>query len=286
MKEYLEVSYWGEPFIYMLVGFLLFLSGKLLYQLLHKGVDVDAEMVDKDNLAFAVTHVGYFVGLLLAICGSMSGIKHDSLIHDIGITMGFGLGAIVLLNIAIIINDRIIFGGLELKKSIVEKGTVAVGIVESANSIANGLIIYGVLTVESEHIFVALVFWLVAQILVILMAMVYNKIMPYDVFSKIYAGNAAVAVALAGFLVGMANIIRYAIESEHSDWAESAVAIGIQLVVAMIAFPVFRFLTDKLLLPKRSITDELVHQEKPNFGVGLVEAFAYVSASVLIIISL
>lgn len=286
MKEYLEFSYWGEPFVYMLVCFLLFLSGKFLYQLLHRGVDVDAEMVDKDNLAFAVTHVGYFVGLLLAICGAMAGFQHESLVQDLMITFGFGLGAIVLLNMAIIINDRVIFGGLELKKSIVEKENVAVGIVEAGNSMANGLLIYGVLTVESEHVFVALIFWLVAQILVILMAMLYNKIMPYDVFAKIYAGNAAVAVALAGFMVGMANIIRFAIESEHSDWGESAVAIGVQMLVALIAFPVFRFLTDKLLLPKRSITDELVNQEKPNFGVGLVEAFAYVSASVLIVISL
>lgn len=286
MDEYLEFSYWGEPFVYMLVCFLLFLSGKFLYQLLHQSIDVDAEMVDKDNLAFAVTHVGYFVGLLLAICGAMAGFRHDSLAQDLMITFGFGLGAIVLLNVAIIINDRVIFGGLELKKSIIEKENVAVGIVEAGNSIANGLLIYGVLTVESEHIFVALIFWLIAQILVILMALLYNKIMPYDVFSKIYAGNAAVAVALAGFLVGMANIIRYAIETEHSDWTESAVAIGIQLLVALVAFPLFRFLTDKLLLPKRSITDELINQEKPNFGVGLVEAFAYVSASILIVISL
>lgn len=286
MEEYLEFSYWGEPFVYMLVCFLLFLSGKFLYQLLHRGVDVDAEMVDKDNFAFAITHVGYFVGLLLAICGAMAGFKHESLMQDLMITFGFGFGAIVLLNLAIILNDKVIFGGLELKKSIVEKENIAVGVVEAANSIANGLVIYGVLTVESEHIFVALVFWLIAQVLIISMAMLYNKIMPYDVFAKIYAGNAAVSVALAGFLIGMANIIRYAIESEHSDWGDSAIAIGIQLVAALIAFPIFRFLTDKLLLPKRSITDELVNQETPNVGVGLVEAFAYVSASVLIVISL
>ena len=44
MKEYLEISYWGEPFIYMLVCFALFLIGKILYQVLHRGIDVDAEM--------------------------------------------------------------------------------------------------------------------------------------------------------------------------------------------------------------------------------------------------
>lgn len=286
MEQYLEFSYWGEPFIYMLVCFLLFLIGKVLYQLLHQGTNVDAEMVDKDNLAFAVSHVGYFVGLLLAVCGAMAGDKHDSLIHDLGITFAFGIAAIILLNISIIIHDRLIFGRLELKKNIIERENIAVGIVESANSITNGLVIYGVLAVEGDHVFIALSYWAIAQVLLIGMAMVYHRIMPYEVFDKIYAGNAAVAVAMAGFLIGMTNIIRFAIETEHTDWMDSLVAIGIQLLVALIAFPIFRWLTDKLLLPKRSITDELINQEKPNVGVGFVEAFAYISASVLIIISL
>lgn len=286
MEDYLEFSYWGEPIIYMLVCFALFLIGKILYQILHRDIDVDDEMVEKDNLAFAISHVGYFVGLLLAICGAMAGEKHVSLSHDLMVTFGFGLGAILLLNLAILINDKLIFGAVALKKNIVDHQNVAVGIVEAANSVANGLIILGVLTVESDHIFVALTYWLVAQALIIILAHLYNKAMPYQVFTKIYTGNAAVAVAMAGFLVGMANIISYTIETEHTNWLDSTIAISIQLGVALITFPIFRFLTDKLLLPKRSITDELINQAKPNFGIGLVEAFAYISASILIIISL
>jgi uncharacterized membrane protein YjfL (UPF0719 family) len=286
MEEYLKFSYWGEPVIYMLVCFALFLIGKILFQLLHRDIDVDDEMVEKDNLAFAVSHVGYFVGLLLAIAGAMAGETHASLTSDLMVTFGFGLGAIVLLNLAILINDKLIFGAIELKKNIVDNQNVAVGIIEAANSVANGLIILGVLTVESDHIFIALTYWLIAQVLLILLAQLYNKVMPYQVFTKIYTGNAAVAVAMAGFLIGMANIIQYAIVIEHTDWADSIVAIGIQLGIALVTFPIFRFLTDKLLLPKRSITDELIHQAEPNFGIGLVEAFAYISASILIIISL
>lgn len=286
MKYYLEASYWGEPFIYMLVCFALFLVGKFLYQLLHRGVDVDAEMVDKDNLAFAVTQVGYFVGLLLAIAGTMAGSAHESLSQDLLLTLAYGFAAIVLLNIAIIVNDRIVFSALELKKNIVERGNVAVGIVEAANSVANGLIIYGVLSIEAAQVWFALGFWLAAQLILIVVALVYNRITPYQVFNKIYTGNAAVAVAFAGFLVAMGNIMRYVIEAEHSNLLDSAAAIGIQLGVALFALPIFRWLTDKLLLPKRSITDELVNQDVPNIGVGLVEAFAYISASTLITISL
>lgn len=286
MKYYLETSYWGEPFVYMLVCFVLFLVGKLLYQLLHRGVDVDAEMVDKDNLAFAFTQVGYYVGLLLAIAGTMAGSSHESLFQDILLTFAYGTAAIVLLNIAIIVNDKIVFSALELKKNIVERGNIAVGIVEAGNSIANGLLIYGVLSIEAAYAWFALGFWIAAQLILILVTLIYNKITPYHVFNKIYTGNAAVAIALAGFLVAIGNIVRQVIETEHDNLVDSAAAISIQLGVALLALPIFRWLTDKLLLPKRSITDELVNQDVPNIGVGLVEAFAYISASTLITISL
>lgn len=286
MKYYLETSYWGEPFVYMLVCFALFLVGKLLYQLLHRGVDVDAEMVDKDNLAFAITQVGYYVGLLLAIAGTMAGSAHESFTQDLLLTFLYGTAAIILLNVAIIVNDRVVFAALELKKNIVERGNVAVGIVEAGNSIANGLLIYGVLSIDAAEVWFALGFWVAAQLILILVALLYNKITPYEVFNKIYTGNAAVAVAFAGFLVAMGNIIRYVIAVEQETVVDYAAAIGIQLGVAFLALPIFRWLTDKLLLPKRSITDELVNQEIPNVGVGLVEAFAYISASTLITISL
>lgn len=288
MREYLEFSYWGEPLLYMLLCFTLFLVGKFLYQLLHPSTDVDAEMVDKDNFAFALTHVGYYIGVLLAIAGMMAGTSSGeaSLLHDLMLTAAYGIAAIILLNLAILLNDRVIFSALELKKNIVDRGNVAVGIVEAGNSIANGLIIYGALSVEADHVFYVLGFWLFAQAVLMLTALVYNRLMPYPVFDQIYTNNAAVAVAATGFLVAIANILRYVIETEHRVWYETALVTGIELGVAFLVLPIFRVLTDKLLLPKRSITDELVNQEVPNVGVGLVEAFSYLSASVLITISL
>ena len=43
-----------------------------------------------------------------------------------------------------------------------------------------------------------------------------------------------------------------------------------------------RLLTDKLLLPGVKLDDELVAQEEPNLGAGLIEAFSYVAAALLI----
>lgn len=286
MKYYLEFSYWGEPLLYMVLCFALFWMGKVLYQLLHPGINIDAEMVDKDNFAFALTHVGYYTGLLLAIAGMMSGEGHNDLWFDLLLTAGYGMAAIVLLNMAILLNDRVIFSALELRKNIIERSNTAVGVVEAGNSIANGMIIYGVLSVEADHVFYVLGVWGIAQLILIATAITYNRLMPYPVFDQLVTNNAAVAVAATGFLVAIANIIRFVIQTEHGAWYDTVLAAGIELGIAFFVLPIFRFLTDKLLLPKRSITDELINQEVPNVGVGLVEAFAYVSASALITVSL
>jgi hypothetical protein len=47
-----------------------------------------------------------------------------------------------------------------------------------------------------------------------------------------------------------------------------------------------RVFADKILLPGRNLTDEIVNQDKPNIGAGLIEAFAYVGSAVLIVWSI
>ena len=56
--------------------------------------------------------------------------------------------------------------------------------------------------------------------------------------------------------------------------------------IGLLFLPLVRWLTDKILLPGRNLTDELINQEKPNTGAGLIEAFAYIGGSVLITLCL
>ena len=56
---------------------------------------------------------------------------------------------------------------------------------------------------------------------------------------------------------------------------------GIDVLAGIILLPVLRIVTDKILLPKRKLTDELVNQEKPNNGVAFIEAFSYIAGSIL-----
>ena len=55
--------------VYLGSSFALFFIGKYLYQLFHRGYNVKDELVEKDNLAFALAHTGYFIGLVLDYYG-------------------------------------------------------------------------------------------------------------------------------------------------------------------------------------------------------------------------
>ena len=113
-----------------------------MYQLIHRGYNVKDELVEKDNLAFAVAHTGYFVGLIFAIGGVMMGESYGLLL-DLLFIFGYGLLSLILLNISILINDKVILRRFSVKKEIIESQNVGTGVIEGASAVATGLIIMG-----------------------------------------------------------------------------------------------------------------------------------------------
>jgi uncharacterized membrane protein YjfL (UPF0719 family) len=267
--------------IYLASTFFLFFLGKMTYQLVNRKINITDELVEKDNLAFAVAHVGYFVGLLLAIGGAIIGPSHG-LVEDLIDIFVYGIMAIILLNLSVIINAKIILRKFSVYDEITRDQNVGTGVVEAANAIATGLIILGAVSGEGGDWLTALVFWITGQILIILTSFIYNWIVPYDIHEHIEKDNVAVGIGFAGALIAIANLIRSAIMHDFVSWQDSFLSIGIQVTVGLLFLPIARLAADKILLTHHKLTDELIHQEKPNIGAGLIEAFAYIGGSVLI----
>ncbi|MEQ9443918.1 MAG: DUF350 domain-containing protein [Cyclobacteriaceae bacterium] len=270
---------------YLALCFILFLIGKWIYRLFHRKIQVQQELVEKDNFAFAVAHVGYFIGLLLAIVSAVVG-PSEGLYYDIIDITIYGLLAIFLLNFSILINDKIILRKFSVHKEIIEDRNVGTGVIEGANAIGTGLIILGAVSGEGGGFLSALVFWIIGQLLLIITAYVYVAITPYDVHDQIEKDNVAVGLGFAGALISIANLIRYGLMTDLFEWEATLASVGIDVLIGLAFLPVVRILTDKILLPGRNLTDELVNQEHPNVGAGLIEAFAYVGGSVLITLCL
>ncbi len=272
--------------IYIIASFVLFVAGKFVYQLFHPKVKVSFELVENDNLSFAFAHVGYFVGLLLAIGSAVLG-ESDGLVNDL-INIGiYGVLSIVLLNLSIIINDKLILSKFNLKKEILVDKNVGSGIAEGANAIATGLIVLGAIHGEGYGtggpIVTAILYWLLGQFILFITTFFYNLITPYDIHDHIEKNNIAVAVGYAGAIIAIANLIRFALMHDFESWLITLEGVAIDVGIGLLFLPIARFLADKILLPGRNLTDELVNQENPNVGAGVVEAFAYIGGSMLIV---
>lgn len=275
----------AEAVTYVLGAFIMFFIGKLVYDLIHKKINVKSELVEKDNFAFSIAHTGYLAGLLLAIGSSIVGPSNGIVTDFIDMAIYSGI-SIILLNLSVIICDKVILRKFSVYKEIIDDQNEGTGVVEGAIALASGLIIFGAVSGEGTSlvhgIITAVTFWAVGQVVLVLTSIIYNLSLSYNVFDEIEKDNVAVGVSFAGVLIAIGNLIRFAISGDFISWGVSFSNVGIDLIIGLLLLPVVRFLADRVLLPGRRITDELVNQEKPNVGVALIEAFAYIGGSVLI----
>ncbi len=267
--------------IYLGAILVLLLLGKLVYDKRHPGFVLEKELFERDNFALSLAVVGYYLGLVFALGGVLAGEGVDLTTDLIDIFLYGGL-AIVLINLSSILNDKIILPKFRNEKEIIDDRNAGTGAVEAGNHIANGLIISGTLNGHNVDLVVALAFWSLGQVALILGGIAYNRLSSFDLHDEIERDNVAVGVAFAGVLVGLGNLVRLSVTGDFIDWQTSLTDFGFFLLMGVVLLPVVRILTDKLLVPGATLTDEMVNQEHPNVGAGVLEAASYLAASMLI----
>ena len=267
-------------FIYLAVVLVLVVIGKWVYTALHRGFVLRTQLLEKDNLAMALTIAGYYLGLAIVLGGVVSGPGSGMLTENVIDVVIFGLVAIALLNLSGWINDKIIFSRFDNQKEIIQDRNIGMGAIEGGNHVAVGLITAGALSGEGGLLSGA-VFWVLGQVGLIVAALLYNKMTSFDLHHEIERDNTAVGVAFAGVLIGFGNIIRLAGEGDFVSWTQSLSEFGYYAVVGLLLLPLVRLFADKVLLPGARLTDELV-QDVPNVGAGAIEATTYLAASILI----
>ncbi len=266
--------------VYLLAVFVVFFIGKWAFDLRNRGYNLQHELLENDNLALALTVVGYYAGLVFALGGVLYG-PSITLTDDLIDIAFFGVIAIVLLNLTGIINDKVILYKFNNEKEIITDRNAGAGVIEGANYLASGLLVSGAISGEGD-LLTAGVFWLLGQVVLIIAAKVYNLITPYDVHREVEKDNVAVGVAFAGLLIAFGVIIRAGIFGDFISWEDNLWTLASVTGVGLVFMPFVRLFTDKILLPGARLTDELVNQEKPNIGAGVVEAFSYIAAALLL----
>ena len=305
MEDLLISSYFVDTYhavAYILMAFFIFYVGKWVYQRFHLSINIQTELVIKDNLAFGVAHAGYFMGVLASVGGLIVG-ESNGLAADLLDMFVYGLLSILLLNLSTLINEKVILRRFSVEKEICEDQNVGTGIIEAASALGSGLIIFGAVSGEGTAPLYALfvgdwaivsfspfmgllttiVYWAIGMILLVLTARFYNYILPYDALVEIEKkDNVAVGVGFAGALVAISILVSHALQGDFAGWIYTAQELAFEMGIGLVLLPGARLLTDKILLPGKNLTDELVNQERANIGAGIIEAFSYIGGAILI----
>ena len=277
----MNLDHFLSSFTYLGSCFAIFAVGHWVFILFRRSYSIQSELVDKDNAALALVLCGYYLGLTFSIGGVIAG-PSAGLENDLIDMLVYGPLAIILLNLSALINDRFILSEFNIKKEILQDQNCGTGVVEFAIFIATGLNIFGALYGLGGSIVTAVVFWFVGQIALILASKYYNFITQYNIHEQIENDNVAVGIGFAGALIAIGNLLRAASAENFISWQDNLTTFIIFIGIGVILLPAIRTLTDRILLPGRSLSDELVNQVKPNQGAAFLEASSYIGSSFLI----
>ncbi|MFN7859480.1 MAG: DUF350 domain-containing protein, partial [Pseudanabaena sp.] len=186
-----------------------------------------------------------------------------------------------------VVCDRLILQRCDSAREILEERNFGAAALESGCHIANGIIISSAMGGDSGTWLVGLVSYAIGLATLVMASFCYSVIAGYRVFKAIQEhNNPAAGVAFAGMLVAIGNVVHFAFLPEFENWGISFILYGLAIPFGILMLIAIRWIADLILVPGVKISDEIVRQEVPNLGAGLIEAFAYIAGSLLIVWSI
>jgi len=264
---------------FLIEALILIFIGKLIRDIVVP-YKIDHELTTNDNKALATSYTGYMIGQGIVILGVLTG-EASAFVDDlIGVAI-WSLIGIILLNIAVIINDKLLLRAFDNRKEIIEDKNVGTGAVQCGAYIGTAFLIRAVVGSEGAHdsmvadIIGTLIFFVVGQIGFIVFSMIYQSITKYNLHDEIERDNIA-----AGVSFGMTLIAVGVLMSKTIDRTPSLVAFVAWFGTGMVLLVITRFLVDKLILPSHQLDSEICTDQ--NWGAAMIEGGAAIIVAFLL----
>ena len=245
-----------------------------------QGSNLRVLLTEKDNPAVSISLCGFLFGCVIAYTGSIttSGLSFWTHINDVA---KYSIIILSLQIIADLVADKFLFSEFAFKDEIVEKRNVAVAVGQAAVSIATGFILAGAFSSPENGIILSLIWFVIGQILLIILARVYQeKLTPYNDMEEIKNQNLAAGFALSGVLIAVGYTVSHAIEGKFTSWLFDLFGVVFYIAFSLIFLVLMRVFTDKIILPQVSINDEIAKDK--NTGAGLIEGTIYILTAMII----
>jgi uncharacterized membrane protein YjfL (UPF0719 family) len=241
----------------------------LLVHLLHKK-NADHELSESDNPAFGVSFFGFLIALAI---GTLAGITPGDAPYstDIALMVVHGAFTVAALLIAWVVNDRCILYRIRNADAIFNGRNLSVGMAEAASFIATALVLAGAWTSGGWG---AVILWfVVGQLMFILVTLLYHWITPWDLQAEIAGNNTACALGFSGFLIAAGILVGKAVGGPSKKIGTDLRDACLYLVVGMAALVIIRFLVGRVFLRTKALNKEISVDRNPN--AALAEAVIY-----------
>ncbi len=272
--------------LFIAISFLLFYLAKRIKDWLHPSFNLEHELLTKDNPALALSSAGYWLGIGIILWGLLSGSSDQlfplahPLVSDVAETLIWGIIGILLLNLAAVINDKLILSTFSNVKEIIEDRNCGVGALQCGSYLASALIIRPFVFSPSVgsfylDILFTLFFFCIAQGCLILFFKIYARIVGYELLKELEADNAAAGVAAALSLVAIANILSYSLYSSYN-----LILFVFYFINGTIILIISRWLSDKIILSTSALKTEISRDR--NWGAALIEGCLALAVSLIL----
>lgn len=266
-------------FVYALLGLIIALVGKKVIDAVTP-YDDNYEIEENSNLAVGFSKFGLYAGLLIAICGPVLANGGNSWSLDLVKWMVIeGVLVIIMFIISSFITDKIILSGLRNSEEI-ERGNIAVGIIEMSVFLATGIIGFASFSGSEGPTMAGPVFFLLGQVALVICAKLFELFTPFSVAKEIEEGNDSAAVLVGSAILSLSLVLRASIAGEFVEWGSDMLSFAKYAGLGMLLlFGIYK-IVDWLFLPNTTMKIEI--QRDKNTAASLLMGGVMVGLAILL----
>lgn len=228
------------------------------YKLLHDWITPydDRALLSKGNIAVAITRAGAYLGVAIAVIGSLIGGDDErSYWASVGIFAVDGVIAAVVMTVAVLLFDRVIVRNVRNAGRIAD-GNKAVGFMEACVYISMGLITGASFSGGGQPFWTgvgsAVLFSLIGMVTLVVIYVSYGwawiRFKQCDVDDQIGKGNLAAAIDAGSLLIAMSLTLWFSISGDFTGWGSDLIAYLLAVLSSTIIVPLGRVAVSKLLV--------------------------------------
>lgn len=246
---------------------LLWLGGKI------EGYDPVNEMMFRDNPALGIRYALFVIAVVFALLGIFDRSEGDS---GAWLFTQHALLAVLLIYLSRYLNDWLILYHFSNNREVVQEKNTAVAIVEGATYLASAYVIAGAFYDWENGLLVALVWYLIGQLLLILLAALY-RLAGHAVDSALDEKNLAVGISLGSFLLSGGMVCGAVISGPSQGWRHDILTVAVYLSTWLLLMLSAHFVSDRFVFRSSRLGDEVTEQR--NIAAGLFKAVIFLAVT-------